>query len=347
MVSIEHIELTFKSLEQPDNNRWHLHTLLPGRLHLSVNHEGRSTVFIEGDAHSFGRLPMVSGVEHRDDAVDVETGNLFKAVRVTASNDQHGNQAIAFIAYEISRTVDSEPDVDNATLLGKVNWILKLLGVETSMLSSQRQRGLVAECLLLRRLFQIGRVNGIAPLTVIDRWWGPIGGKRDFAAAGITIEVKSTASNTRTHHVASIDQLEPLSAGEEGYLYSIGIKSEPTAHRKLPIYLADVANEIVDTDGEPVPEVISEFYRKLVSVGYDRQSEHIYASEPGILPNSTLPPKLFHVDDIDRVRLSSFKGDQLPSMVTAVSYEINITASPLSEQDMDAALLSLLVAPSI
>ena len=348
VTSIEDIRQTFPSLERPIGNRWHLHTLAPKRLHLSASHDGAPTLFIEGDAASFGKLPTLRGLEHREDAIDVQTGNVFKALRVTAPQEPHGNEALAIIAYEIGRIIESEPDTDNGTLLAGVNWILKVLGIETSVLSGERQRGLVAELLLLRRLLQLGREHGVGSQVVLDRWWGPVGGKRDFAAVGISIEVKSTALNTRTHHIASIDQLDPMSPGEQVYVYSVGIKSEPTVDRKLPTYVADCVSVMADTPGRAVVgTAVHSFYQKLESAGYLPRFGDLYRSEPGIMPNPLLLPKLFHTSDLDRVRMSSFKGDRLPSMVTAISYEINISAPPLGERDVDAALLSLITSPGL
>ena len=348
VTSIEDIRQTFPSLERPIGNRWHLHTLAPKRLHLSASHDGAPTLFIEGDAASFGKLPTLRGLEHREDAIDVQTGNVFKALRVTAPQEPHGNEALAIIAYEIGRIIESEPDTDNGTLLAGVNWILKVLGIETSVLSGERQRGLVAELLLLRRLLQLGREHGVGSQVVLDRWWGPVGDKRDFAAVGISIEVKSTALNTRTHHIASIDQLDPMSPGEQVYVYSVGIKSEPTVDRKLPTYVADCVSVMADTPGRAVVgTAVHSFYQKLESAGYLPRFGDLYRSEPGIMPNPLLLPKLFHTSDLDRVRMSSFKGDRLPSMVTAISYEINISAPPLGERDVDAALLSLITSPGL
>ena len=349
VLSIEQIKKTFAGLERPTGNRWNLHTIAPGRLHLSVGHDGAPTVFIEGEATSFGRLQAFRGVEHRDDAVDVRTGNLFKALRVTAPDEPYGNEALAIIAYEIARTIDSEPDSDNTTLLASVTWILRLLGVETSILSVERQRGLVAELLLLRRLCQIGRDNGISPNAVLDRWWGPVGGKRDVAAAGVSIEVKVTALNTRTHHIASIDKLEPTSLGERVYLYSVGVKSEPTVDRKLPTYVADAVSEIVDANGMPVASAVHAYYEKLESTGYQRQFDDLYTSEPGLVPNPLLTSELYSTDDLDHLRISSFKGDRPPSMVTAVSHEITIPASApaLAQGETDVVLLSLITSPAV
>ena len=348
VTTIQDISQTFTSIERPIGNRWHLHALAQKRLHLSVSHDGAPTLFIEGDADSFGKLPTLRGLEHREDAIDVQTGNVFKALRVTAPQEPYGNEAMAVIAYEICRIIESDPDTDNGTLLAGVYWILKVLGIETSVLSVERQRGLVAELILLRRLLQLGREHSVSSQVVLDRWWGPVGGKRDFAAVGISIEVKSTALNTRTHHIASIDQLDPMSPGEQVYVYSVGIKSEPTVDRKLPTYVADCVSAIADTSGRIlVGTAVHSFYQKLESVGYLPRFGDLYRSAPGVMPNPLLPPKLFRSFDLDRVMMSSFKGNRLPSMVTSVSYEINISAPPLRERDADAALLSLITSPSL
>ena len=348
VTTVRDIRQMFASLERPIGNRWHLQALVPKRLHLSVSHEGLPTLFIEGDVASFGKLPTLRGLEHREDAIDVQTGNAFKALKVTAPQEPYGNEALAVIAYEICRIIESDPDTDNWTLLADVYWILKVLGIETSVLNGERQRGLVAELLLLRRLLQLGREHSIGSQVILDRWWGPVGGKRDFAAVGISVEVKSTALNTRTHHIASIDQLDPISPGEQVYVYSVGIKSDPTVDRKLPTYVADCVSTIVDTPGSPlVGTAVHSFYQKLESAGYLPQFGDLYRSAPGIMPNPLLPPKLFRSSDLDRIKLSSFKGNKLPSMVTAVSYEINISAPPLGDGDVDTALLSLITSPGL
>ena len=128
----------------------------------------------------------------------------------------------------------------------------------------------------------------------------------------------------------------------------MGIKSEPTVDRKLPSYVADCVSVMADTPGRAVVgTAVHSFYQKLESAGYLPRFGDLYRSEPGIMPNPLLPPKLFHTSDLDRVRMSSFKGDRLPSMVTAISYEINISAPPLGAGDVDAALLSLITSPGL
>ena len=347
MPSIDRIEHAFATLAKPSFNRWHFDTIVPLRLHLSKSHEDAATIFIEGDASSFGRLPQLRGVEHRGDAQDVASGRIFGALRLVAPTTSYGVRAITYIAYELSRRLEDDPGIDNASLLASIHWIMQLLGTEPTVLSSERQRGLVAELLLLRRLLQLGRQNGVGPQSVLDRWWGPTGGKRDFAATGVAIEVKSTALNVRSHHISSIDQLEPLSDGEHVYLYSMGIKSEPTFERKLPTYIHDVVEEMVTPSGRRDTSAIDGLKTKLASIGYDSQLDNLYESLPGLLPNPMLPPLLFHVDALDRIRLSSFRAGRLPSMVTAVSYQLEASGEHLSVSDTESALLGFLQSPPL
>ena len=63
----------------------------------------------------------------------------------------------------------------------------------------------------------------------------------------------------------------------------------------------------------------------------------MYNSGSGLLANPMLPPKLYRVEDLDRLRVTSFKKGQLPSMVTPISYEIDVSAEPLSDGEADNA----------
>lgn len=342
MHSIQEIEQAFLGLDKAIESRWRLRTLIPERLHLSQDHIGQWTIFLEGNVETFGRLPLLNGLEHRADAQDAASGRVFGALRISASGGDNGNTAMAHIAFEFERRLSASPPPDNLTQLSSVDWILRLLGREMGLLDESRQHGLVAECLLLQRLLQVAREEGISAQTVLERWWGPTGGKRDFAAAGIAIEVKSTALNSRRHHISSIDQLEPLSPGELVFLYSVGVKSEPTYERTLATYLADVEQAIVDHSGSPDVVARNSFRVKAVSAGYDFSLEGLYRSQPGLLPNQAMPPHLYKVDDLERLRIGSFKNDRLPSMVSSVAYDLEISARPLNEAESRMVLVKLI-----
>jgi hypothetical protein len=214
-------------------------------------------------------------------------------------------------------------------------------------MSPERQRGLVAECLFLRQLIQSAVASGLGAQAALDRWWGPAGGKRDFAASGISIEVKSTAANTRNHHIASLEQLDPLAPDGSAYLLSVGLRSDPQSERKLTTYLADVSAQIVLSTGEPDTVALYEFQARLASAGYDSAFEASYRSAPGIVPNPLLPPRLFRVSDLERLQLSSFKNETLPSTVTAIAYDLDVVGEALTENDAAGVVHDLLRAQAL
>jgi len=167
-------------------------------------------------------------------------------------------------------------------------------------------------------------------MAALEKWWGPKGGKRDFAGSGIAIEVKTTGLNSRVHHAATIDQLGVLDTGEELYLYSVGVKSEPTSQRTLPTYVEEIERQLVHSDGSADSAAESVFRQLLGASNYDPDHSEIYQSGPGIIPNPALPGRLFAVSNLDLLTIDSFKNERLPSMVRSVSYEFEITSEAQS-----------------
>ena len=206
-------------------------------------------------------------------------------------------------------------------------------------MSTERQRGLVAECLLLLELLGRGRERGVAPEGVINKW---VLGRRDFAGNGIAIEVKATASATRRHHISSLSQLEVDSDSEKVFIYSVGLRHDPSTQKYLPDYIDAVESELVTSGGEPLPTAIEAFEDKLISYGYDPSHRGLYTSSDGILQSPLLPPRLFRVEDIDRLTISNFKNNRLPASVVSVSYELDISSPPLSINDKHEILDSMI-----
>lgn len=83
------------------------------------------------------------------------------------------------------------------------------------------------------------------------------------------------------------------------------------------------------------------FHKQLLSYGYDVAEKERYDSQVGFM-HPHLPPVLFADGDLDRVRINSFVDGKLPSMVTNVSFELNVTAEPLSRDATAAVYRSLL-----
>ena len=340
-MEIEQTVAAFESVPSAAPPSWTTRALVDGRLHISRGPAGRYTVFLEGDLSSFGPIPKINGLEHRADVKAIPSGKVLAALKIEAPDTPFGNRAIAHVAYELERRLRSRPDVDNTQVLQDLAWILRLLGERALPLDMNRQKGLVGECILLRQLLVLARANGIPGADVLRRWFGHQPAQRDFAAKDIAIEVKTTGQDVRVHHVQGLGQLEPQTSTESVFVYSIGIKLDPSAQRKLPDFIQDVVNALVNDDGSPDVKAQEVFLAKALDYGYAPESEAAYRMLPGFA-KAHLPPALFREADLDRLRLTSFVGGALPSMVPAVEYDLRLDVPPLPPNQRDEALLRLL-----
>ena len=296
------------------------------RVLLSRDGPERYCLFIPGSLESFGRLPAVGNIEHKSYAVDVQTREKVAALKLSAPPNAVGNVAMAHIAYELAQEVASDPEVDNASLIRRVAWILELLGHHDSPMSPEAQRGLLAELLFLGELLDRAPSKGRSPDAVVDRW---VRGRRDFQGGSIAVEVKATAQATRRHHIGSLEQLTPDNDAVQVFLYSVGVRHDPASTVCLPNYVDRVRDKLVGSDGEPLPAATEVFESKLESAGYSFSHEGIYRSGPGMLLNQGMPAALFALEDIPRLDVTSFKDDRMPAGIVNVAYELEITADPL------------------
>lgn len=345
--SIEGIDATFESVGCAQGNRWNLSTLDVDRLHLSRGHHGEYTLFLEGDQPSFGNYGWMHGAEYESDAVDVESGRIFQALRITAPASTFGNRAIAHIAYEFAHLLAGSSNVANESLLLQAAWILELLGDSREILSAERQLGLAGECVLLWKLLQVGHAHGIGCGVVLERWRGELHDRRDFAATGVSIEVKTSAQRARVHHIGSLSQLEQLAEGEQVYLYSLGILRERLHDRKLPTYIDEIEALMLDGNGAIDLQAVERFRAKLQLYGYDPAEREAYEYGPGLMLNESMRARLYPVATLDCLRMASFKGDQLPGMVRDVSYYLELPEDVPDGFNEADVLLSLISSPAI
>jgi len=320
--------------------------LVEERLHLSRGSAGQFAIFLEGPRESFGKLPPLDGLEHADSITALPSSRQFAALRILSSDVVHGNRVLAHIAYELARRLEEYPEIGNEALFGDVEWVLLLLRESEDVLSPERQRGLVGECLLLRTLLMTARKIGLGSTAVLDRWWGHSPSKRDFAAKGLAIEAKSTEQNSRQHHVSSLAQLEPQEADERVYVFSVGLKADLSAPKKLPDFVQEVELNLINDDGSVDAEAVEKFRKQCEAYGYHPRHADLYRGSAGYL-KPHLPPALFPESDLDRLRLSSFVNGALPGMVVSVSYVLDIKGPPLADAETEDVLRELLKHPVI
>lgn len=345
-MDIEEINACLTTLPRATGITWHVAPIAPGRLYASRAPDGGAALLIVGAAGTFGALSASNALSYSDRLVALPENEEFAGLRIVGSDPVHGQRAIAHLLYEAARLTASEPTITNQQLLMALSWLLPLVDESTPLLSPERQRGLVGECLLLRQLLVHCASLALPPGTALQRWWGASGGKRDFAAAGIAVEAKATAHKTRRHHIGDLEQLEPQDGEERVYLYSVGIRTDPSAPRKLGRYVDDIIALLRMPDGTPDDQAVADYRRRLLSIGLDWERLGEYDTQPGYLPPH-LPPALFRVADLDRLRLASFVDGKLPSMVVGVSYDLEVLADPVGASEERDVLQSLLAAPAL
>jgi hypothetical protein len=303
-------------------------------------------IFVEGPRESFGLLPRLAGQHHSEAVTDEESGRTFPALRLSSPTTPHANRSMAHVAYELAQKIEARPTITNEELFAEIGWVLVLLGSQHGLMAPERQEGLAGECFLLRTLLRVGRKNGVAPLAILERWWGHDTAKRDFAAQGIAIEVKTTGRDQRIHQVNDMRQLDPQDESEALYVYSLGLKFDPTGPLKLPAIVQNVVAQLVHDDGTPDAEARALFKSQLGQYGYQEDHEEFYNASPGFLAPH-LEGRLYEESTLPRLRLTDFVGSVLPNGVRGVGYLLEITSEPLAPDVETSLLVEFLKAAAI
>lgn len=184
-------------------------------------------------------------------------------------------------------------------------WKAFLAGRKKRLLSPEEIRGLFAELLFLRSLYQ----DHLSEKSAIEAWCGVEGVHQDFIFGNTAAEIKSLSGKERnTVRISSEDQLEGLS--DNLFLMIFRLDDMPESDRALSLNDAvrRIENELTDAGA------LEDFSAKLAAYGYVPVPEYDL-------------PKL----QIISAHVYRVTGDfprliraHLPEGVTRVSYEIEL-----------------------
>ena len=341
MIGIEEIVDGFQRIAPAKGNRWNVVELVPSRLYLTRAEDGLFALFLEGGKTSFGPLPAIAAVQHSDEVIALPAGRKFSALRLAGNDQPNGNRVLAHIAYEVSWRLQTQPGSANDELIRAIGWLLILLGPDASGMAAERQKGLIGECMFLRMLLLRGHEQGISNLKSLSVWTGQENAKRDFYSSGIAVEAKTTGSVTRLHQIGSLDQLAPQAPDEEVYLFSVGIRQDPTAPRKITHYVGDVEALLVDAHGRPDKSALEHFRSQVRAYGFDWAHKDIYERMDGFLAPH-LPPALFREAELRRLKVEDFVGGRVPETVRSIAYSLEVMAPALVGSEFSRVLDRLL-----
>jgi hypothetical protein len=267
-------------------------------------------------------------------------------LRIQCLNAANSSRILAHIAYELALRLKLDSNIENLALIQEVGWLLNLIGKQRTTMVSERQKGLVGECFFLRLLLLRCHSRGRDIQSALDTWTGHEASKRDFFRQGIAVEAKATANTTRLHHISSLDQLSPQSAEEKVYLFSVGIRQDTSAPKKLTHFIADIENLLVDDRGITDLNAVESFRFKVAAYGFDRSLSDLYEREPGFLAPH-LSPSVFRSSELRALSAADFVGGGPPETVRSVSYALEVMAEPLTDAGVLSVIDELLGLPTV
>lgn len=154
----------------------------------------------------------------------------------------------------------------NACILRLEHWS-KLLRISRYALSSEAQKGLIAELLLLKKLIE----NVYTDFDVINGWVGPEAAAKDFSYGQIFIEVKSKRNSSIHRVLISSEEQLTVNASESLYLYVVEINDAPDEN-KNSLSLNDVVDEVRRTIEDEMARLL--FDDKVSRVGFTYDADY-------------------------------------------------------------------------
>ncbi|MGC4109824.1 MAG: PD-(D/E)XK motif protein [Nocardioides sp.] len=226
--------------------------------------------------------------------------------------------------YGLLASIADELQVAKASLASAVSTAIRgyrdVLSARVAM-STEQEIGLVGELLFLE--FLVGALGGGV---AVGAWMGPASEEHDFAFPDIHIEVKTTASERRTHVINGLSQLVPVGGVPLSLLSMQVTRANSDAGRSLPA-LIDAVRAAAGGYVVAIDQVLRE------SFGWEDDDADLYPT--AWLLRST--PRAYAVDAGFPAITPSVIQSVVPNfgLLSDVAYKVDVTgldAGSLPEQ---------------
>lgn len=198
-------------------------------------------------------------------------------------------------------------DALNALIHRYMTW-QKLLQYENkSVMSFQRQKGLLGELIYLSTM-----IDDMGAEEAVDSWTGPDGSDQDFIFPADWAEVKSVSLASETVHISSLQQLQQEM---EGKLIVYILESTTAGENR--VCLVDVVNEI-KTKLMNNARYLDRFDLKLYKYGYRKSHENEYRNNSFRF----IEKREYVVNDI----FPKLVGENVCSEIVSCKYELSLAA---------------------
>lgn len=211
------------------------------------------------------------------------------------------------LCWDMIEYSSKEENTLNALIHRYMTW-QKLLQYENkSVMSFQRQKGLLGELIFLSQ-----EIDDIGVEEAIDSWTGPDGTDQDFLFPADWAEVKSVSLASETVRISSLQQLQQEKDGQL-ILYIL----ESTTAGEDRVCLVDVVNEI-KTRLAYNTRYLDRFDLKLYKYGYRKSHENEYRENQFRF----IEKREYIVND----SFPKLVGDNVSSEIVSCKYELSLAA---------------------
>ncbi|WP_417536852.1 PD-(D/E)XK motif protein [Methylophaga sp.] len=284
--------------------------LTTGPIRFALGHGGEARLLLPlGASEKTGRFSITAALQIKEITADIE-GGRFRLLDITCRAGEL-ESVFAEVVDEIILRIEEGASVPVSVRSTLQDFRSLLTQPKSKDVAAEKVVGLVGELFVLNELLDHSA-------SAWKAWMGPQGGRHDFRAGGVALEVKSTRSPT--NDFVSIQSIEQLREPAGGSLYLVRLTLETAPSGALNV--SSLFNRAVQRCDRP--EKLLEFLKKLEC--YDPES-----AEWNYLSFSLENEVLFRVDEaFPRLTLASFEGGQLPLGVHGVKYDVDLSLASRS-----------------
>ncbi|WP_419855952.1 PD-(D/E)XK motif protein [Candidatus Poriferisodalis sp.] len=217
-------------------------------------------IAVRGPWSSAHEVPELTRYRHLDIRVGTDASGEWVELAVTGRHVLRG-------AYSMLTAIADFVQIDGREMGDAIQRaieshqeLLSALG----RLSDHQELGLFGELLILGHL--IGNVGAQA---AVASWRGPISEEHDFGLDNIDLEIKTTLTEDRSHHISSLTQLEP-SPDRELWLVSVQLTTTGVGGNTLPALIEHTSGLLSDL------RLKMRFIEQLMHLGWDVNQGHLY-----------------------------------------------------------------------
>ena len=235
------------------------------------------------------------------------SGTLTRFIDVQCVDERLFHVFASVVDEMLLRMTEGAPPVES--ICAVLNEYRSLLRRTRPSLSLQEVLGAIGELYFLHRLLKLRPAS-------LAAWQGPKGGRHDFVASGVSLEVKSALrASSLTVKISSIDQLLPID-GAQLFLAHLVFEESPAGLLALPSLIESIRSEPID--GELFSELLSRI--GLADIQDDPQLRQ--------LKFRLLSNNIYLVDDsLPRIIPDSFTSGGIPEGVVRLQYTIDLSCA--------------------